>query len=121
MASVSTEWDVKFANQQQELASMKKILSSIENLLKQDSDSVVSPSRQKRSQRVSAHSQKHHSFHRHKRKSEWYRDKTVSNSSSSNNDDSVSLYDNRQSVFYQKMTIVTDLERLQVTLGRAVP
>ena len=28
MASVSAEWDVKFANQQQELASMKQTLSS---------------------------------------------------------------------------------------------
>ena len=70
MASVSAEWDMKFANQQQELASMKQTLSSIENLLKRESDSVVSPSRQKRSRRVLAHSQKRHSSHGHKSKSE---------------------------------------------------
>ena len=63
MASVSAEWDVKFANQQQEMASMKQTLSSTENLLKRESDSVVRPSRQKRSRRVSAHSQKRHSSH----------------------------------------------------------
>ena len=42
---------------------------------------------------------KRHSSHRHKNKSEQYPDKTVSDSSSSNNDDSVSLHDHRQSVF----------------------
>lgn len=99
MASVSAEWDVKFSNQQQEMASIKQTLSSIETLLKRDSDSVVSPSRQKHSQRVSAHSQKRHSSHRHKSKSERYPDKTVSDSSSSDNDDRVSLHDHRRSVF----------------------
>ena len=63
VSAVSAEWDVKFANQQQEMASMKQTLSSIENLLKRESDSVVRPSRQKRSRRVSAHSQKRHSSH----------------------------------------------------------
>ena len=98
MASVSAEWDVKFANQQQEMASMKQTLSSIENLFKRESDSVVLPPRQKRSQRVSAHSQKRHMSHRHKSKSEQYPYKTVSDSSSSHNDDSVLLHDHRQSV-----------------------
>ena len=40
MASVSAEWDVKFANQQQEMPSMKQTLGSIENVLKRESDSL---------------------------------------------------------------------------------
>ena len=121
MASVSAEWDVKFANQQQELASMKQTLSSIENLLKRESDSVVSPSRQKRSRRVSAHSQKRHSSHRHKSKSERYRTKlfrtvvlvimTI-----------VCRYMTTDNlVFHQRMTMVTHPDPRQVALGRAVP
>ena len=98
VASVSAEWDVKFANQQQEMASMKQTLSFIENLLKRESDSVVLPPRQKRSQRVLAHSQKRHMSHRHKSKSEQYPDKTVLNRSSSHNEESVLLHDHRQSV-----------------------
>ena len=121
MASVSAEWDVKFANQQQELASMKQTLSSIENLLKWESDSAVWPSRQKRSRRV------------------WH----IVRNATCLTDTRVKVNGTRTKlfwtvvlvtmkivcrymttynlVFHQRMTIVKDPDCRQVALGCAVP
>ena len=120
MASVSAEWDVKFANQQQELASMIQTLSSIENLLKRESDSVVSPSRQKLSRRVYI-----------VRNATCLTDTRVKvNGTRTKLFRTVVLVimtivcrymttDNL--VFHQRMTLVTHPDPRQVALGRAVP